>query len=62
MPAPIARQGQANQPTRIARHEIYILGARELGAHDEIAFILTILIVHDDDHTAGAQVSKNLFD
>ena len=37
-------------------------GAHVLGGHDQVAFVLTVLVVHDDDHPAGTQVLEDLVD
>jgi hypothetical protein len=33
-----------------------------LGGHDQIAFVLAILVVHHDHHLAGADVGDDIFD
>jgi hypothetical protein len=46
----------------VADHERDGLRRRTLGGHDEVAFVLAILIVHDDDHAPGSQVLEDLLD
>jgi hypothetical protein len=62
LPATLLGQRQADQPTAVARHEVDVFRAHMLGRHDQIAFILTILIVHDDDHASRTQIRKNALD
>ena len=33
-----------------------------LGGHDEVAFVLAILVVEDHDHAPGAQLGEQLID
>src|SRR5205823_4680473 len=47
---------------RVADHEGDRFGRHALGGHDQIALVLAILIVHDDDHPTGAQLGENLAD
>jgi hypothetical protein len=46
----------------VRRHEVDDLGRDQLGGADEVALVLAVLVVHDDDHAAVAQVSGGLFD
>ncbi len=48
------RQRQADEPAAFAHHEVDVLGPHLLGGHDEIAFVLAVLVVDDDDHAARA--------
>ena len=52
---PLRRHRQANQPAAVARHEVDRLGRDLLRGDRQIAFVLAILIVDDDDHLAGAE-------
>ena len=58
--AALARQRQADQATAIAGHEIDVFGAGLGRRHEQIAFVLAILVVDDDHHLAGSQVSDNV--
>ncbi len=49
-----ARQRQADQPAPVFRHEVDVFGAHLRGRHDEVAFVLALLVVEDHDHLAGA--------
>jgi len=55
-PAAFFRQGHADQAAAVPRHEIDVLGLAVHGGNDEITFILAILVVHDDDHLAAANL------
>ncbi len=37
-------------------HEVYGVGGHELGRHRQIALVLAVLVVDEDDHPAGADV------
>ena len=43
-------------------HEVDLLGRRELGRHREVALVLAVLVVTDDDHLALAQVVEGGLD
>ena len=60
--ATISRQRETDQPARVARHEVHILGAHRIRGHDQIAFVLAILVIHDHDHAAGTDVRENFID
>ena len=55
------RQSQTDQPTTMAGHEIDIFGTRVTGGHHQITFILTVLVIHQDDHAAGANILDYFF-
>jgi len=52
--ATLAGQRQADQAAAVARHEVDVLGAGKRGCHDQVAFVLAVLVIHDDDHLALA--------
>ncbi|MGY4517196.1 hypothetical protein ACVWWW_002764 [Lysobacter sp. HA18] len=52
--ATLARQRHAHQPPRMRDHEVDVLRPHEFRGHDQVAFVLAILVVDDDDHSAGA--------
>ena len=56
------RQRQADQAAAFAHHEVDVFGPHLLGGHDEIAFVLAILVVDDDDHAAGADLFEDFGD
>ena len=53
--AALPRQRQADQAAAIARHEVDGLGADMVGGQDQVAFVLTLLVVDEDHHAAGRQ-------
>ena len=55
-------QCQADQAAPIGGHEVDRLGRRVFGTNGQIAFVLTIRIVDDDDHSTLAQFFQSLFD
>ena len=59
--AALPGQGETDQAPAVGSHEIDVLRAHHGSGHDEIAFVLAILIVHDDDHSALSQIVDDLF-
>ena len=47
-------QRQADEPAPVARHEVDRLGRDQIGGHGQVALVLAILVVDQDDHAAGA--------
>ena len=43
-------QGEADEPPAVRGHEVDGLGGDQLGRHGQIAFVLPVLVVHEDDH------------
>ena len=43
-------------------HEIDGLRRDLLRGHDEVAFVLAVRVIHDDDHAPGADVLDDAFD
>ena len=60
--AAFAAHGHADQPTGVLGHEVDVLGLARLGGHDDIAFVLAIFVIHEDDHLALADVFNQFFD
>jgi hypothetical protein len=60
--ATLGREREADEPAAEARHEVDVLRAHLLRGHHEIAFVLAILVVHDDDHAARGDVGEDVFD
>jgi hypothetical protein len=60
--AALLGQGHADEAAGVRRHEVDNLGRDQLGRTCEVALVLAVLIVHDDNHAAFAQVSGGLFD
>src|SRR5947209_17882895 len=48
--------GHADQTARFPGHEVDRLGRRQLSGHDQIAFVLSILVIDNDDEAAGADI------
>ena len=46
----------------MAREEVDLLRRDELGGEDEVALVLAVLVVDQDDHLAGAQVGDDVGD
>ena len=59
--AALAGERKANQSTRIGCHEINIFSSYALCSNNQITFILTILIVHQDHHLPKANVVNYFF-
>ena len=60
--AALGGQGQADQAAAVLGHEVDGLGRRELGRHHEVALVLAVLVVADDDHAAAADLLDRLLD
>ena len=58
---PLTRHRQADEPAAIRGHEIDGLGSDLLCRDRQIALVLPILVVNDDDHLAGANVFESRF-
>ena len=50
------------QPRAWRGHEVDGVGRHELGGHHEVALVLAVLVVDDDDHLAGGDVLERLLD
>ena len=51
----LAGHREADQAARVARHEVDRVGRGELRRHDEIAFVLPVLVIDQDEHAAVAR-------
>ena len=60
--AAVLGERQADEPPPVRRHEVDVLGGDALGRDAEVALVLAILVVHEDDHAAGANLLQRLFD
>ena len=58
--AALLGQREADQAAALARHEVDRLGRDLLGREDEVALVLPVLVVHDDDEPPGAQLLDRL--
>ncbi len=59
---PIGHHGEANEPAAVSRHEVDGVWRDAIGGHREVAFVLAVLIVHDDDHLARGNRRDGAFD
>ncbi|MNI61728.1 hypothetical protein D3C73_1170140 [compost metagenome] len=55
-------QGQADQAPRLTRHETDGFGRAAVGGEQQVAFVFTILVVHQKHHLALAVVFDDFFD
>ena len=53
---------QADQAAPFGGHEVDRLGRDLLRGHAEVALVLAVLVVHDDDHAAGLVLGDRLLD
>ena len=57
-----AVEGEADQAAAVLGHEVDDLGGDLLGGDGEVAFVLAVLVVDDDDHAAGAEILNGFGD
>ena len=43
-------------------HEVDVFGLAAFGGHDQVAFVLAVFVIHEDDHLALADVFNQFFD
>ena len=60
--AALRGQRQADQPARLLGHEVDRLRRRELRRHHQVALVLAVFAVADDDHPAAADLFDRLLD
>ena len=53
--------GQADQTTTMGGHEVDRLRGHHLGGHGQVALVLPVLVIHQDDHLAGPDILNRLF-
>ena len=58
----LAAHGHADEALRVDRHEVDVLGGRELGGADEVALVLPVRVIHTEDEFSRLQVLDRLFD
>ena len=56
----LAVDRRADQPFRVLRHEVDVLGLDRRRRDDEISLVLAVFIVHDNDHLAVLDVLDRL--
>ena len=57
----VAGHRRADEPASVGRHEVDGLGRDPRGGDGEVPLVLPVLVVHDDDEFAGAEVLYRLF-
>ncbi len=57
----IAAQTQADQAPAVLRHEVDRLGRHVLRRHAEIPFVLTVFVIHQDNHPAFFHIINRFF-
>ncbi|MNI68468.1 hypothetical protein D3C73_1241660 [compost metagenome] len=53
-------QRQAHQAAAMGNHEVDVAGLDQLGRHDQVAFVLAVFVIDDDDHAAEADVFQDV--
>ena len=56
------RHRHAQPAAGLADHEVDRLGRDVLGGDDEVALVLAVFVVHEDDHAAGAKFVQGFVD
>ena len=49
----LGRRRHTNQAAGIFCHKVYCLGGAQLGRHNQVAFVLSVLIVSHQNHFTG---------
>ena len=52
----------ADEPAGVPRDEVDALGGHELRGHDDVPFVLAILVVDDDEHPPPFDILERVFD
>ncbi len=60
--AALVGEAEADQAAAVRRHEVDGLRRHELGGHAEIALVLAVFVVDEDDHLAVPDVLDGLLD
>lgn len=55
-------EGEADESSAEAGHEVDGLGGDEFGGEGEVAFVFAVLVIDDDDHPAGADLGDGCWD
>jgi hypothetical protein len=58
----LGSQGETDQPTAMFGHEVDGLGRHVLSGNDEIAFILAVFVIDEDDEFPRLDVPDCVFD
>ena len=59
--AALLGQGQADQAATVACHKVDIIGGDFFRRHQQVALVLAVLVVHNDDHLALTDIFDNFF-
>ena len=59
---PRARQRHADQSAGVLAHEVDRIGRDHRRRHHDVAFVLAVLVVEDDDHLPGPNVRDRALD
>ena len=60
--AALLGEGEADEAAPVARHEVDGVGRDLLGRDREVALVLAVLVVDDDDELPGAERLDRVFD
>ncbi len=55
-------QGEADEPPAVPGHEVDRLRRDELRRHAEVALVLPVLVVDEDDHPAALDIDDRFLD
>ena len=58
----LRRDGEADQPAALLEHEVDRLRRDLLGRERQVALVLALGVVHEDDHPSGAQFIEDFAD
>ena len=56
----VVGQAEADQAAPVLRHEIHGVSGGLVRRHDEVALVLAVLVVHEDDHPASTDFLDGL--
>jgi hypothetical protein len=59
---PFGLHRQADQATAIDRHEVHRIRGRHLGRDHQIALVLAVLVIDQDEHASVARLVDDLGD
>jgi hypothetical protein len=61
MSHPLFSEWKANQPAPVSRHEVDRFGSDFLCRHAKIAFVLAVLVIHENDHSTTSDFVDGFF-
>jgi DNA-binding NarL/FixJ family response regulator len=53
---------QADQTAPVTGHEVHVLGGAMTRRQKKVAFVLAVLVIHDDNHASGANIFDDFLD